>query len=119
MGIEMIKWGAFHMCNYFGFLAFTATLDVVFDELAYFGSLISSVHKVPGVGDARMFSHRDVMYFLKDLSSHFRVIFQVNLVCKELFWQKSDALIRIYSPFKVLSSTKKVSNDVTLSRKVY
>ena len=33
-------------------------------------------------------------------------------------WQKSDALIRIYSPFKVLSSTKKVSDCVAFARKV-
>ena len=34
MGIEMIEWSMLHMCNHFGFLTFTATLDVVFDELA-------------------------------------------------------------------------------------
>ena len=32
MGVEMIKWGAFHVCDNFGFLAFAATLDVVFDK---------------------------------------------------------------------------------------
>ena len=37
---------------------------------------------------------------------------------KKVIWQKSDALIRIYSPFKVLSSTKKVSDCVAFARKM-
>ena len=37
---------------------------------------------------------------------------------EEVIWQKSDALIRIYSPFKVLSSTKKVSDCVAFAREV-
>ena len=37
---------------------------------------------------------------------------------KKVIWQKSDVLIRIYSPFKVLSLTKKVSNCVAFAREV-
>ena len=37
---------------------------------------------------------------------------------EEVIWQKSDVLIRIYSPFKVLSSTKKVSNCVAFAREM-
>ena len=35
-----------------------------------------------------------------------------------MFWQQSNLLIGIYSPFKVFSSTEKVSNSVTFARKV-
>src|SRR5882757_7055416 len=33
-----------------------------------------------------------------------------------MIWQQSNAFIGFYSPFKVLSSTKKVSNCVTFAR---
>src|SRR6267154_1481110 len=33
-----------------------------------------------------------------------------------MIWQQSNAFIGFYSPFKVLSSTKKVSNRVTFAR---
>ena len=32
MGIKMIKWGMFHVCDNFGLLAFVATPNIVFDE---------------------------------------------------------------------------------------
>ena len=59
------------------------------------------------------------MDLMEDLSTRFRVVFQIDFANKEVIWQKSDALIGIYSPFKVLSSTKKVSYGVTLAREVY
>ena len=33
MCVEMIKWGAFQMCDNFGFLAFGTAFDIVFDKL--------------------------------------------------------------------------------------
>jgi hypothetical protein len=55
---------------------------------------------------------------VKGLSSHFRVIFKIDGACKEGFWEQSNTFIGIYSPFKVLSSTKKVSYCVTFAGKV-
>ena len=37
---------------------------------------------------------------------------------EEVIWEKSNISVRIYPPFKVLSSTKKVSYCVTLSWEV-
>ena len=46
------------------------------------------------------------------------IVFQVDVLDEEVIWQKSDALIRIYPPFKVLSLTKKVSDCVAFAREV-
>src|ERR1700677_2236911 len=45
-------------------------------------------------------------------------MFDIDLARKQVIWEKSDVFIGIYSPFKVLSSTKKVSYCVTLARPV-
>jgi hypothetical protein len=48
------------------------------------------------------------MDFLKDLSSHFRVIFEEDFVNKKSFRQNSYVFIDFHSLLKVLSSGKKV-----------
>ena len=68
-----------------------------------------------------MTSDWGIMDLMEDFSSCFRVIFKVDLADlgrEKVIWQKSDVFIRIYSPFKVFSSTKKVCNCVTFAREM-
>jgi hypothetical protein len=79
MGIEMIKWGAFQVCDDLGFLTFGASFDIGFNEFVKSRSFVSAIDKIPSVRNSGVASNWSVMDLMEDLSSCFRVIFEVDL----------------------------------------
>ena len=82
-------------------------------------AFILAIDKVPGVGDSGVSSNWGVMNLIKDLPTLFGVVFKVGFSSEKVIWQKCDTFIEIYSPLKVFSSTKKVSNGVTFAWEVF
>jgi hypothetical protein len=82
MGIKVIKWGAFQVCDDLCFLTFGASFDIGFNELVKSRSFISAIDEIPGVRNSRVASSWGIVNYLEDLSSCFRVIFEVDLARK-------------------------------------
>ena len=82
MGIEVIKWGAFQVCDDLRFLTFGSSFDIGFDEFVKSRSFVSAIDEVPSVRDSRVASNWSVVNLMEDLSLRFRVIFEVDLARK-------------------------------------